>query len=219
MSDLDTVGYACLSDAVTAALLADLCATASCEGAGSRMLLNEPSVRATVAHLRSASPVAALLPADHVAVQCTLFAKRGDSNWGVAPHQDLSIPVAERIDHDACRGWSQKEGQWFVQSPAELLAELLAVRIQLDEPSDDSGELRVAPGTHRLGRIASARVHEYAPFHTLHECRIARGGALAMRPLLVHASGKAAPGVVRRVMHLLFGPPILPLGLRWAHAV
>ena len=30
---------------------------------------------------------------------------------------------------------------------------------------------------------------------------------------------KAVAAVNRRVLHFLFGPPSLPLGLRWAHAV
>jgi hypothetical protein len=48
------------------------------------------------------------------------------------------------------------------------------------------------------------------------DCVVPRGGVLAMRPLLVHASKKAMPGVVRRVLHFLFGPPKLPHGLEWS---
>lgn len=36
-----------------------------------------------------------------------------------------------------------------------------------------------------------------------------------MRPLLVHASRKASLDTVRRVLHVLFGPPVLAHGLRW----
>jgi hypothetical protein len=46
-----------------------------------------------------------------------------------------------------------------------------------------------------------------------------RGGALVMRPLLLHASSKATSPTHRRVLHVLFGPTDLPLGLEWAATV
>ena len=41
---------------------------------------------------------------------------------------------------------------------------------------------------------------------------------MLMRLLLLHASSKATGASRRRVLHFLFGPPRLPLGLAWAHA-
>ena len=66
--------------------------------------------------------------ADAVAVQCTYFEKSADRNWLVPIHQDLAIPVARRVEHPALRGWSHKEGSLFVQPPADVLAQLVAVR-------------------------------------------------------------------------------------------
>jgi hypothetical protein len=40
-----------------------------------------------------------------------------------------------------------------------------------------------------------------------------------MKPLLLHASSKATVPNRRRVLHFLFGPKALPLGLSWAYAV
>lgn len=90
--------------------------------------------------------VGALIPAGHVAVQCTYFEKSVDKNWLVPIHQDLSIPVRERGDRPALCGWSENEGALHTSSKA--------------------------PGT----------------------CR-------------------------RRVLHVVSGPPALPYGLRWQHAV
>jgi hypothetical protein len=211
-------GFTCVPVAVPEGLCAEL-AEQLAGVDSSRCLLREPLVARTVRHLRTSSPVAGLLPADTVAVQCSLFSKSDESNWLVPPHQDLSIPVAAHVPNAECRGWSQKEGLLFVQPPAELLAQCVAVRIQLDSPTPHSGELHVAAGTHRLGRIPSSRVSSVAPLSSMQACFVPRGGALVMRPLLVHASRKAAPGTVRRVLHLLFGPLVLPHGLRWNHAV
>jgi hypothetical protein len=45
-----------------------------------------------------------------------------------------------------------------------------------------------------------------------------RGGALVMRPLILHASSKASAPKARRVLHFVFGPPQLPFGLEWRWA-
>jgi hypothetical protein len=215
---LEANGFACVPLAVTEALCAEL-RESFAAAESSRCLLREPLVALAVQHLRTASPVAGLLPANAVAVQCSLFSKSAAANWLVPPHQDLSIPVAEHVPSAACGGWSEKQGLLFVQPPSELLAQLVAVRIQLDAPSLHSGELRVAPGTHRLGRVPASQVSSVASTSSMQACVVPRGGALVMRPLLVHASRKAAPGTLRRVLHLLFGPPVLSHGLRWGHAV
>lgn len=219
-ANLQEDGFACVPLAIPEALCAEIGQSVATGGvAGSRLLLGEPLVAQAVQYLRSSSPVSALLPANAVAVQCSLFSKSTASNWLVPPHQDLSIPVAEHVPASELGGWSEKEGLLFVQPPAEVLSQLVAVRIQLDPPSPNSGELHVAPGTHRLGRIAAARVSSLSPISSMHVCVVPRAGALVMRPLLVHASRKAATGTLRRVLHLLFGPPVLPHGLRWAYAL
>jgi len=46
-------------------------------------------------------------------------------------------------------------------------------------------------------------------------CLTARGGALLMRPLLLHASSPARVPGHRRVLHLEFAAEPLPAGLEW----
>jgi hypothetical protein len=43
--------------------------------------------------------------------------------------------------------------------------------------------------------------------------------ALLMKPLILHASSKATSGARRRVLHFVYGPKVLPFGLRWQHAI
>ena len=50
-------------------------------------------------------------------------------------------------------------------------------------------------------------------------CTVGRGGALILKPLLLHASSKASSPNHRRVLHFLFGPASIGYGLRWQHAV
>jgi hypothetical protein len=217
---IESQGYAVVENAVGASLCDELArAFPAGEKAGSRRLLEHSVVAEAVAHLRSRSPVASLLPHHAVAVQCTLFSKSDAANWLVPAHQDLGIPVAGRVDDEACAGWSEKEGRLFVQPPVAVLERLLAVRVQLDDAPPRAGELRVAAGSHRLGRLPARDVAAVAARRPMKACVVPRAGALVLRPLLVHASGKAPAGVVRRVLHLLFGPPELPYGLRWANTL
>ena len=185
--------------------------------AGSRRLLDQPWCAELATVIRRHEVLSRVLPFGAVAVQCTLFAKTPGANWSVAPHQDLSIPVASRVDAPQCSGWAEKEGTLFVQPPVEVLTSLVAVRVHIDASGPNSGPLRIAPGSHRFGRLPAGRVAQ--SFAASLTCVAPRGAALAFRPLLVHASSKAVATVHRRVLQFLFGPPSLPLGLRWAHAV
>lgn len=84
---------------------------------GQRNLLKYPWCKALAERLQGMPAIAPLLPTSSVAVQCTYFEKTRARNWLVPLHQDLSIPVAERVEHPALRGWSEKDGALFVQPP------------------------------------------------------------------------------------------------------
>jgi hypothetical protein len=193
--------------------------SASRTSRGTRCLLLQ-SWCASLANLLRQRPILTkLIPGDFVAAQCTFFEKSSSNNWLVPIHQDLSIPVAERVEEPELRGWSRKEGALFVQAPVNVLAQLVAVRVHLDDCTSIDGPLRVVSGSHSLGRIdpEDATALRAAAGETT--CTAQRGAALAMRPLLLHASSKASGTSRRRVLHFLFGPRTLPYGLRWQHAV
>lgn len=186
---------------------------------GTRSLLAHAWCRALAGTLRGHPEVGRLIPPGHVAVQCTYFEKSIDRNWLVPIHQDLSIPVRERVEHPVLRGWSEKEGALFVQPPAELLETLVAVRIHLDPCLDEDGPLKFVPATHTRGRIDDAEAGRLRRDGPVVTCTVDRGGALVMRPLALHASSKATGTSRRRVLHFVFGPAGLPYGLQWEHAV
>jgi ectoine hydroxylase-related dioxygenase (phytanoyl-CoA dioxygenase family) len=154
-----------------------------------------------------------------VAVQCTLFDKSPDRNWLVALHQDLSIPVRERVESAECSGWSEKEGHLYVQPPVNVLERLVAVRVHIDDCPAESGALRVVPHSHMEGRVDPSQADALRQHHGETVIPVAKGGVLLIRPLLLHASSKATSLTPRRVLHFVFGPPALPLGLEWRWAV
>lgn len=186
---------------------------------GTRCLLTTARCAALAGRLREHPEIALLVPKGHVAVQCTYFEKSSERNWLVPLHQDLCIPVAERIDGAGLTGWSEKEGTVFVQPPVAVLEQLVAVRLHLDPCTASDGPLRVVPGSHTRGVLApdAAAILRDAQGETLCEAEV--GTALVMRPLLLHASSKSQGAGRRRVLHFLFGAPSLPHGLRWQTAV
>lgn len=185
--------------------------------AGTRCLLPQAWCRELAYRLRQHPDVAAVVSNDFVAVQCTYFEKSVERNWLVPVHQDLSIPVASRVEHDALRGWSEKEGGLFVQPPTELLEQLVAIRVHLDPCLETDGPLQIVAGTHRYGRIGADEARHYRDTGEVVSCSMAQGDALLMRPLVLHASSKADGSSRRRVLHFVFGPRVLPFGLAWAH--
>lgn len=182
---------------------------------GSRRLLDQPWCRELAVDLRRHPRIAALIPEAWVVAQCTLFEKSRATNWLVPLHQDLSIPVRERVEHPELAGWSIKEEGHFVQPPAELLAMLVAVRLHIDPCNQQDGPLRVVPGSHRAGKLSPEASVELRNRSGETSCIAEAGDALLLRPLLLHASSKATGSSQRRVLHFLWGPPALPCGLSW----
>ena len=219
MTRFEEDGFEVLPGLLSEVELADAdAALAPRAGAGSRELLREAWCAALARSVRADDRVAALLPRAHVAVQCTAFEKSAARNWLVALHQDVAIPVAGRVDDAACGGWSNKDGTWFVQPPVDVLAQLVAVRVHVDDCGPDDGPLNVVAGSHRRGRLSGAEAIALRDARGSASCPVPRGGAMVMRPLLLHASSKATGTSRRRVLHFLFGPPVLPCGLAWAPA-
>lgn len=192
--------------------------------AGEREMLQRPWAAALAARIRQRLVAYQLLAADAVAVQCTLFDKTPGRNWLVTWHQDLSVPVRGHTTDAGWGGWSDKQGVRFVQPPSAWLARLLAVRLHVDPCGPDRGPLRVLPGSHRHGRLDAAHDREQTDPQQAGRwrygevvCTADAGDALLMRPLILHASSRmTGPGAGRRrVLHLVYAPPLLPDGLEW----
>jgi len=189
------------------------------EGAGSRGLLRHGWCQTLAAKLRSVLTAQQLLPEGAVAIQCTLFDKGPRKNWLVALHQDRSIPVRGKVEASELSGWSEKEGDIFVQPPVAVLEQLTAVRLHIDDCPAESGALRVVPGSHARGFLSQAEAEGFRARHEEVVVPVSAADALLMKPLILHASSKATSGARRRVLHFVYGPKVLPFGLHWQHAI
>ena len=172
----------------------------------------------TVRELAKSKPVReivnAILGQNCFAVKGILFNKTQESNWKVVWHQDLTIPVRERREVGGFGPWTEKAGIPHVQPPPEIMSRILAIRLHLDDSGADNGPLRVIAGSHKEGRLSAQQVANWQKSDCV-TCIIPKGGALLMRPLLLHASSSCAVPKPRRVIHFEFAAEGLPQGLEW----
>ncbi|MEQ9406432.1 MAG: phytanoyl-CoA dioxygenase family protein [Fuerstiella sp.] len=148
-------------------------------------------------------------------VRATLFDKTPGANWGVFWHQDLSIAVAQKHHVDGFAAWTRKADVPCVQPPTELMEQILAVRLHLDDCTAANGALKVLPGTHRLARLSTTDVEAQQQQRPQVVCEVPAGGAVLMRPLLLHASSPMEEPTSRRVIHFEFAGFQLPPPLQW----
>jgi len=170
--------------------------------AGIRHILSHPAVNAVAHDARLLGIAQNVLGAEAFPFRATLFDKSPGSNWLIAWHQDTALPLTERRETPGWGPWSVKERINYAHAPASALEQVLALRLHLDDSTQENGPLRVLPGTHRTGVLSDDEVERTANRGTPRECLVACGGVLAMRPLLIHASSKARSPMPRRVLHI-----------------
>jgi len=179
-----------------------------------RNLLSVPSVQALAISKPVREIMAAVLGPECFAVRGIFFNKTRSSNWKVVWHQDLTIAVRERREVNGFGAWTMKAGVLHVQPPPEVMSGILAIRLHLDESGIDNGPLRLIAGSHREGRFSAERIGSWDKENSV-TCTVPKGGALVMRPLLLHASSACVIPKSRRVIHLEFAAAELPQGLDW----
>jgi ectoine hydroxylase-related dioxygenase (phytanoyl-CoA dioxygenase family) len=144
----------------------------------------------------------AILGNEAVPFRATLFDKSPDSNWLVVWHQDTALPFRERRNKAGWGPWSTKDGVNYAHAPARALEKIIALRVHLDESTLENGPLRVLPGTHGLGVLTDDQIEVAVVNASPVDCLVRKGGVLAMRPLIVHASSKSSGELPRRVLHI-----------------
>jgi hypothetical protein len=207
-----------LSDQECDSLLQDLTGTTQSR-AGARHLMTNPAVGALAHDRRMLEVARAVLSGVAVPFRATLFAKSETSNWLIPWHQDTALPLSFRVDRPQWRSWSQKGGIYYAHAPAWALERVVALRLHLDESTSENGPLRVIPGSHQVGVLTDEAVYDHVRGHEATTCPVPRGGILAMRPLLIHASSKTLNNRPRRVLHIEYADALdLAPGIRLAIA-
>jgi len=183
--------------------------------AGARHLMGIAAVRRLAEDPRLLAIARNFLGSEACPFRATLFDKSPDANWLVAWHQDTALPIEARVDVAGWGSWSEKQGILYAHAPAIVLERVVALRVHLDHSTEDNGPLRVIPGSHLDGVLTDAEVGVRAARASSVTCLVSRGGVVAMRPLVIHASSKAKAPLARRVLHIEYADSLeLGAGVR-----
>ncbi len=108
-----------------------------------------------------------------------------------------------------------KQGILHVAPPVELLARMVTVRVHLDDVPADNGPLLIAPGSHRLGRVAEPEIEAAVRCCGVATCLARAGDIWVYATLILHASDAAVAPSRRRVLQVDYAGFDLPGGLEW----
>ena len=217
-SRIEKDGFALIPKCVSEGSIAAAGKAVDAHEHGVRNLLANHAVRALATSDEVRRSVECVLGEECFAVRGIFFNKNPQTNWKVTWHQDCVIAVREKVEADGWGPWSQKAGVSHVRPKVDILEGMLAIRIHLDDCGADNGPLKVIPGSHRAGILTDKRIQEW-PKESACTCSAARGDAILMRPLLLHASSSAIHPSNRRVIHIEFAAHDLPHGLEWFERV
>lgn len=180
-----------------------------------RQFLKEvPATHSLIFNKNLTQLISQLFGQDFFVVKSIYFDKPETSNWYVPYHQDLTISVDKKVAVENFGPWTVKQNQFAVQPPIEILENIVTIRIHLDDTNENNGALRVIPKSH------SQQI--YRPEHvdwtkeTETTCCVKQGGAMIMKPLILHSSSRTTNHQKRRVIHIEFSNIALPAALQWA---
>ena len=148
-------------------------------------------------------------------VRAVIFDKTADANWSVAWHQDRTIAVREPKDVDGFGPWSRKDGILHVAPPVSILADMVTLRLHLDDCDDGNGALKVAVGSHRLGYVPADEASARAAALPQIVCQAKAGDVWAYSTLILHASERSRDPKRRRVLQIDYAAQPLYGGLAW----
>ncbi|HKW18007.1 MAG TPA: phytanoyl-CoA dioxygenase family protein [Terriglobales bacterium] len=207
MLSVERDGFAIVPDVIPVATISQLTesladSSARRTRAGMRNVLGIPKVHELAMRQTLLDLAEEVLGQAATPFRGTLFDKSVHSNWLVVWHQDTALPIREKRDAPGWGPWSVKNGVTCAHAPASALEKVLAIRVHLDESNADNGPLRVLPATHKFGVLSDDQIHDLANSRGFFESHVGMGGALLMRPLIIHASSKARSNAPRRVLHI-----------------
>ena len=149
-------------------------------------------------------------------VRAIYFDKSPDNNWFVTWHQDKTVAVSKRFKAEGWRLWTIKSDAWHVQPPIEVLEKMVTIRIHLDDATVSNGCLKIIPSSHKLGIFTVEQVQDNVRQGQAVYCEVSAGGAVIMRPHILHSSEKSIAPIPRRILHFEYSDYPLPEGITWS---
>ncbi|WP_018318524.1 phytanoyl-CoA dioxygenase family protein [Bradyrhizobium sp. WSM2793] len=148
-------------------------------------------------------------------VRAILFDKTAATNWALGWHQDRTVAVKARVPVDGFETWSIKSGMQHVEPPFALLSGMVTLRVHIDPVPASNAPLLIAPGSHKLGRIAEEDVKDVVRHCGTIACVAEAGDIWLYATPILHASDAATTPMHRRVLQVDFAVGELAGGLEW----
>ena len=189
------------------------------ESAGARLPNLGPLGEVFAAEGPIGSLAAALIGHTARPVRAIAFDKNDKQDWSLGWHQDRTICVRERAEVHGFGLWSIKQGMTHVVPPFDMLSRMVTMRIHLDQVDEANGPLRIARGSHRLGKVAERDINVAAGQAEEYVCLAEQGDVWLYSTPILHASDKTSgSGKRRRVLQVDYCADPLPRPLEWALA-
>lgn len=148
-------------------------------------------------------------------VRAILFNKSRNRNWALGWHQDRTICVRQRLVVPGFESWTVKAGMLHVEPPIALLGRMITLRAHLDDVPPTNAPLKIAPGSHRLGRIPEPDIAAVVASCGTVVCTAQAGDVWLYATPILHASDAAERPRRRRVLQVDYAAEPLPHGLEW----
>ena len=210
---LDTFGCTHLPRAAPSRLVAKLITLPPIDvGAGQRPNVEDSIV---IIALETMLPATKQFRPEARLVRAVLFNKSARRNWAVPWHQDRTIAIKQCVEVAGFSPWSVKDKVTHVEPPFALLADMVTMRLHLDDCSLINSPLCVALGSHR-SRVPAFDVLERARVSNQLKCLANRGDIWTYATPILHCSDRAEMPSRRRVLQVDFCQSELPGGLEWS---
>lgn len=148
-------------------------------------------------------------------VRAIYFDKNAENNWALGWHQDRTICVQEKSALPGYGPWTRKMGLWHVGPPDDVLAQMITVRIHLDDVGADNAPLLIAAGSHRHGRVSEGDIDAMISSSATYACCGRAGDLWVYSTPILHASAKSMRPARRRVLQVDYAAFDLPDSLQW----
>ncbi len=126
------------------------------------------------------------------------------------------MAVKARADVPGYGPWSVKGGVAHVEPPFALIEAMVTLRLHLDPVDADNAPLRIAPGSHRLGKLLEADYDATVRQCGEQQCTADAGDVWAYSTAILHASSAATVPRRRRVVQIDYAAQPLAPPLLWA---
>ena len=136
------------------------------------------------------------------------------ANWFTTLHQNITIPVKEKISMEGFSGWSKKEGITSAMAPVNLLRQCFSMYIYLFGSDETNGALQILPGSHKKILNIQER-NQIIENINPQIANVQAGDIYILKPLVLQAFGKVSQIQHVHLLQLNFCLEDLPGGLEW----